>query len=113
LEQCEILYECQNGRARSDYIGRHDVHAMIQFNTASGPKFYFDTDIDKDLKKGYNLFHFKTEPKDITVLSKNVAAGGLIVSALHCDPKDVIKLSKVTKKEKIGKGLTKTIGFEF
>ena len=43
---------------------------MIQFNTEEGPKFYFDTSIEKDLKKGINLFHFKTEPKDLIVLSK-------------------------------------------
>jgi hypothetical protein len=86
---------------------------MIQFPSASGPKFYFDTKIDKDLKEGFNVFHFKTEPKDIKVLSKNVAAGGTIVSALHCDPKDVINRSVVTKKEKKGSGLKKTVEFEF
>lgn len=113
LEQCEIVYECQTGRSFYDYIGKDDVRAMIQFPSASGPKFYFDTDIDKDLEKGFNVFHFKTEPKDIKVLSKNVANGAFIVSALHCDPKDVIKHSVVTKKEKQGGGLKKTIKFEF
>ena len=113
LEQCEIIYECQKNRSWDDYIGFDDVHSMIQFNTAEGPKFYFDTDIDKDLKKGFNLFHFKTEPKDLIVLSKAVAAGEDIVSALHCDPKDVVKLSKVVKKEKIGKGLKKSVTFSF
>jgi antitoxin component YwqK of YwqJK toxin-antitoxin module len=113
LEQCEIVYECQTGRSWRNYIGKDDVHSMIQFNTASGPKFYFTTDIDKELKKGYNLFHFKTEPKNIRVLSKNVAGGGSIVSGLHCDPKDVVKLSKVIKKQKMGKGLKKTIKFTF
>ena len=63
--------------------------------------------------KGYNLFHFKTEPKNIRVLSKNVAEGGSIISGLHCDPKDMIKLSKVIKKKKMGKGLKKTIDFKF
>ena len=102
LEQCEIIYECQKNRSWRDYIGKDDVHSMIQFNTAEGPKFYFTTTIEKDLKNGFNLFHFKTEPKDLVVLSKEVAAGGNIISALHCDPKDIIKLSKVIKKEKIG-----------
>jgi hypothetical protein len=113
LEQCEIIYECQNGRSWSDYVGKSDVHSMIQFNTAEGPKFYFTTEIEKDLKNGYNLLHFKTEPKNIRVLSKNVAEGGSIVSALHCDPKDIIKLSKVIKKEKIGKGLKKTVDYKY
>ena len=86
---------------------------MIQFNTAEGPKFYFNTEIEKDLKKGFNLFYFKTEPKNLIVLSKNVADGGDIVSALHCDPKDIIKLSKIIKKKKIEKGLKKTINFTY
>lgn len=113
LEQCEIVYECQSGRSFYNYIGRDDVHAMIQFPTAAGPKFYFDISIDEDLKKGFNLFHFKTEPKDLKVLSKNVAAGGSFVSGLHCDPKDVIKHSVVIKKEKEGSGLKKTVDFTF
>lgn len=113
LEQCEIVYECESGRSFYNYIGRNDVHAMIQFPTAAGPKFYFDISIDKDLKKGFNLFHFKTEPKDLKVLSKNVADGGSYVSGLHCDPKDVIKHSVVTKKEKQGSGLKKTVEFTF
>jgi len=113
LEQCEIIYECQENRSWGDYIGKDDVHSMIQFNTAEGPKFYFNTEIEKDLRKGFNLFHFKTEPKNLIVLSKNVADGGDIVSALHCDPKDIIKLSKIIKKEKIEKGLKKTINFTY
>ena len=113
LEQCGIIYECQSGRSWDDYIGFDNVHSMIQFNTAEGPKFYFNTDIEKDLKKGYNLFHFKTEPKDLIALSKETAAGENIVSALHCDPKDIVKLSKVIKKEKIGEGLKKTVEFKY
>ena len=113
LEQCEIVYECQQGRSWYNYVGKRDVHSMIQFNTAEGPKFYFDTDIEKDLKKGFNVFTFETESKNIRVLSKNVAEGGSIVSALHCDPKDVVKLSNVVKKEKMGDGLKKTVEFEF
>lgn len=113
LEQCEIVYECQSRRSFYEYIGSSDVHAMIQFPSASGPKFYFDTDIVKDMDAGFNVFHFKTEPKDIKVLSKDVAAGGSIMSGLHCDPKDVIKRSVVTKKEKRGGGLKKTETFNW
>jgi len=108
LEQCEIVYECQSRRSFYNYIGEHDVHSMVQFPTAAGPKYYFDTDIVKDMDAGYNVFHFKTEPQDMKVLSKDVAAGGSIVSGLHCDPKDVIKRSVVTEKEKRGRGLKKT-----
>jgi len=113
LEQCGIIYECQTGRSWDDYIGFDNVHSMIQFNTAEGPKFYFNTDIEKDLNRGFNIFHFKTEPKDLIALSKETAAGEDIVSALHCDPKDTIKLSKIIKKERIGEGLKKTMEFKY
>lgn len=113
LEQCEIVYECQSGRFFYNYIGSSDVHAMIQFPSASGPKFYFDTDIVKDMDAGFNVFHFKTEPKDIKVLSKDVANGGSFVSGLHCDPEDLIKRSVITKKEKRGGGLKKTETFNW
>lgn len=113
LEQCKIVYECQHGRSFYDYIGQPDVHVMIQFLTAEGTKFYFNVDIDKDMEKGYNVFHYKTEPKDLKVLSKETAAGEDFISALHCDPKDLIKLSKITKKEKYGSGLKKTTTFTF
>ena len=75
----EIIYECQKNRPWSDYIGKDDVHSMIQFNTAEGPKFYFTTDIEKDLKKGYNLFFFRTEPKNLIVLSKNLFGCSLLI----------------------------------
>lgn len=113
LEQCEIVYECKSGYGYYDYIGQPNVHGMIQFLTSAGAKYYFDKEIQKDLDEGYNVFHYKTYPKDLKVLSKKVAAGGSIVSGLHCDPKDLIKRSEVTKKEKIGKGLIKTVNFEF
>lgn len=113
LEQCQILYECKSDRGLRNYIGRSDVRPILQFPTASGPKFYFDKSIDDDLAEGYNVFHFKTETPDIKVLSKDVARGQNMISALHCDPKDVIKISRVTKKEKVGDGLKKTITFEF
>jgi hypothetical protein len=86
---------------------------MIQFVTSAAAKYYFDKQIQADLDDGYNVFHYKTDPKDLKVLSKKVAAGASIVSGLHCDPKDLIKKSEVTKKEKVGKGLTKTVNFEF
>mgnify|MGYP003345598428 CR=1 FL=1 len=44
----------------------------------------------KDMRHGFNLFHFKTEPKDVKILSKKVALGASIMSGNHCDPKDLI-----------------------
>lgn len=113
LEQCQILYECERGRSFRNYIGSSDVRGILQFPSASGPKFYFDKSICSDLSENYNVFHFETEPKDIVVLSKAVARGENIVSALHCDPKDIIRISSVTKKEKLGAGLKSNITFEF
>ena len=113
LEQCEVVYECKSGYGYYDYIGSPNVNGMIQFLTSAGAKYYFDKQIQKDLDDGYNVFHYKTDPKDLKVLSKRVAAGASIVSGLHCDPKDLIKKSEVTKKQKEGKGLTKTVTFEF
>jgi len=113
LEQCEVIYECKSGYGYYDYIGNPNVHGMIQFLTSAGAKYYFDKQIQADLNDGYNLFYYETHPKDLKVLSKKVAAGASIVSGLHCDPKDLIKRSEVVKKEKVGKGLTKTVNFEF
>lgn len=113
LEQCQILYECKRGRSFRNYIGSSDVRGILQFPSASGPKFYFDKSICSDLLENYNVFHFETEPKDVVVLSKAVARGENIVSALHCDPKDIIRISSVTKKEKLGAGLKSNITFEF
>lgn len=113
LEQCQIVYECEEDRSWRSYVGDPKVRSIIQFPTASGPKYYFESNIVKSLDKGYNVFHYETEPKSIRILSKSVALGGSIVSGLHCDEKDVVKVSKVTKMEKLGKGLTKTVNFEF
>jgi len=105
LKQCKIVYECQPGRPFGNYIGKQDVHAMIQFPTASGPVFYFDIDIVNNFNAGFNVFHFTTEPEDIKVLSKDVANGGDYVSSVHCTPKDLIKRSVVNKILKYGEGL--------
>lgn len=117
LQQCEVVYECDDTqthrRAFNNYVGNPDVHAMIQFPTASGSKFYFDVSIDDDMKNGYNVFHFRTEQTDLKVLSKDVATGGTFISGIHCDPKDTIKLSTVTDKEKQEGGLRKTVNFEW
>ena len=113
MEQCQIVYECEEDRSWRSYVGDPKVRSMIQFPTASGPKYYFESNIVKSLDKGYNVFHYETEPKSIRILSKSVALGGSIVSGLHCDEKDVVKVSKVTKMEKLGKGLKKTVNFEF
>ncbi len=113
LEQCQIVYECEGNRSWTSYVGDPKVRSLIQFPTASGPKYYFDSDIIKDLDKGYNVFHYETEPKSIRILSKSVALGGSIVSGLHCDEKDVVRVSRVTKMEKLEKGLTNTVDFEF
>lgn len=113
LEQCQILYECERGRSFRNYIGDQNVRGILQFPSASGTKLYFDKSICSDLLKGYNVFHFETEPTEIVVLSKAVASGENIVSALHCDPKDIVRISRVTKKEKMGEGLKTNITFEF
>ncbi len=113
LEQCQIVYQCENDRSWSSYVGDSTVRSLIQFPTASGPKYYFETSIVKDLEKGYNVFYYETDPKLIRILSKSVALGGSIVSGLHCDEKDVIKVSRVTKMEKLGKGLKKTVHFDY
>ena len=65
------------------------------------------------MKKGYNVFHFKTHPENVRILSKKVALGGSIISGAHCDPKDIVKLSETTKKEKRGDGLKMTVSIEF
>ena len=113
LEQSQIVYECENDRSWSSYVGDSTVRSLIQFPTASGPKYYFETSIVKDLEKGYNVFHYETDPKFIRILSKSVALGGSIVSGLHCDEKDVIKVSRATKMEKLGGGLKKTVQFDY
>tara|TARA_X000000950_G_C13850164_1_gene634133 strand:+ start:501 stop:689 length:189 start_codon:yes stop_codon:yes gene_type:complete len=49
---------------------------------------------------GANVFHIKQDPENIRVLSK--AVGGRYVSGLHYDPKDIIKISRIEKSERVG-----------
>ena len=113
LEQCQIVYQCENDRSWRSYVGDSTVRSLIQFPTASGPKYYFETSILKDLDKGYNVFYYETDPTLVRILSKNVALGGTLVSGLHCDEKDVVKVSQIIKMEKLGEGLTKTVTLEY
>ena len=111
----EIIYECENGRTLRSYVNNPDVKAMIRMPTGDGGTYYFlRTDpIIKDMQEGYNVFHFKTNPQYVKVLSKDVAQGGSIVSGLHCDEKDIVKISETTKREKRGDGLQMTVSIEF
>lgn len=111
----EIIYECEDDRSYRSYVNNPDVNAMIRMPTGDGGTYYFlRTDpIIKDMQEGYNVFHFKTNPQDVKVLSKDVAQGGEIVSGLHCDKKDLVKISETTNKEKRGKGLEMTASIEF
>lgn len=114
LPQHEIMYECENDRSYISYIGNPNVKAMIRLTTEGGNYYFLRSDsIVEDMKKGYNVFHFTTLPEDVRVLSKNVALGGDIISGAHCDPKDLVKVSKITKKEKRGNGLKMTVTIEF
>ena len=115
LDQTDIFYECKVPKIPFyEYVGNENVIGIIRLTTDQG-KFYFPkTDaIIQDMKKGYNLFEFQTIPTDVRILSKKVALGDDFVSANHCDPKDLIKLSKTTKRKKVGKGLTLQVQFEF
>ncbi len=115
LNQTDIFYECKVPKIPFyEYVGNENVIGIIRLTTDQG-KFYFPkTDaIIQDMKKGYNLFEFQTIPTDVRILSKKVALGDDFVSANHCDPKDLIKLSKTTKRKKVGKGLTLQVQFEF
>ena len=113
LEQCQIVYQCENDRSWHSYVGDSTVRSLIQFPTASGPKYYFETSILKDLDKGYNVFYYETDSTSIRIYPKNVALGGSLVSGLHCDEKDIVRVSKVVKMEKLGKGLTKDVTFDY
>lgn len=116
LRTHEIIYECENGRKKSSYVNNPDVKAMIRMpTTGNGGTYYFlRTDpIIKEMQDGYNVFHFKTNPEDVKVLSKDYAQGGTAVSALHCDKKDIVKISETTKREKRGDGLQMTVSIEF
>ena len=65
----------------------------------------------------YELDLIKHTSNEIEAKTGNFLYKGKIkhrkANGLHCDPKDLIKKSEVTKKEKVGKGLTKTVNFEF
>ena len=114
LPQHEIMYECENDRSWRSYVNNPNVKAMIRMTTEGGNYYFLRTDsIIDDMKKGYNVFHFKTHAKNVRILSKNVALGGSIMSAAHCDPKDIVKISETTKKEKRGDGLKMTVNIEF
>ena len=118
LEQREILYECaprsQNKSFRS-YVGDPSAKGIVRLPTSTGGNFNFwrTGKLLKEIKDGKNVFHIDQDPENIRVLSKDVAMGGTYVSALHCDPKDIIKISKIKKSEKIGEGCRCTVPFEF
>ena len=118
LEQREILYECaprsQNKSFRS-YVGDPTAKGIVRLATSTGGNFNFwqSGKLLKEIADGKNVFHIEQEPADVRVLSKDVAMGGDIVSALHCDPKDIIKISKIKKSEKLGEGCRCSIAFEF
>ena len=118
LEQREILYECaprsQNKSFRS-YVGDPSAKGIVRLPTSTGGNFNFwrTGKLLKEIANGKNVFHIEQEPENIRVLSKDVAMGGTFVSALHCDPKDIIKISKIKKSEKVGEGCRCSIAFEF
>ena len=118
LEQPDtIVLINEKGQHFGHYLTTHKIiyEAMIRMPTGDGGTYYFlRTDpIIKDMQEGYNVFHFKTNPQDVRVLSKDVALGGSIVSGLHCDKKDLVKISETTNKEKRGDGLEMTASIEF
>ena len=115
LDQSEIFYECKVPQiAFHQYVGNKNVNGIVRLTTDQGKYYFLKTDsLLQDMKKGYNLFHFKTNPKDVRILSKAVAQGADFLSANHCDPDDVIKLSETFEKEKIGDGLKSDLDFEF
>ena len=114
LTQHEIMYECENDRSWRSYVNNPNVKAMIRMSTEAGNYYFLRTDsIIEDMKKGYNVFHFKTHPENVRILSKNVALGGTIISGAHCDPEDIVKISETTKKEKRANGLKMTVNIEF
>lgn len=118
LEQREILYECaprsQNKSFRS-YVGDPSVKGIVRLATSTGGNFNFwrSGKLLKEIEQGNNVFHIDQEPVDVRVLSKDVAMGGDIVSALHCDARDVIKISYIKRSEKVGEGCRSTVSFDF
>ena len=118
LEQREILYECaprSQNKSFSSYVGDPSAKGIARLATSTGGNFNFwrSGKLLKEIAAGKNVFHIEQEPADVRVLSKDVAMGGTHVSGLHCDPKDIIKISKIKKSEKIGEGCRCTISFEF
>ena len=115
LDHAEIFYECHVPQISfHEYVGNPNVRGLVRITTDQGNYYFQKTDsILKDMRHGFNLFHFNTEPKDVKILSKKVALGASIMSGNHCDPKDLIKISKSTKREKIGTGLKTSIEFIF
>lgn len=101
LEQPDaIVLINEKGQHFGHYLTMHEIiyEAMIRMPTGDGGTYYFlRTDpIIKDMQEGYNVFHFKTNPQDVRVLSK-----------------DVVKISETTNKEKRGEGLKMTASIEF
>jgi antitoxin component YwqK of YwqJK toxin-antitoxin module len=118
LEQREILYECaprSQNKSFSSYVGDPSAKGIVRLPTSTGGNFNFwrTGKLLKEIANGKNVFHIEQEPENIRVLSKDVAMGGTHVSGLHCDPKDIIKISKIKKSEKIGEGCRCSIAFEF
>ena len=89
-----------------NYFDSYYSNKFIIFNKINGTLL-------KDLADGKNVFYIDQEPANIRVLSKDVAMGGTHVSAMHCDDRDIIKISKIKKSEKIGEGCRCTVSFEF
>ena len=118
LEQREILYECaprSQNKSFSSYVGDPSAKGIVRLPTSTGGNFNFwrSGKLLKEIANGKNVFHIEQEPADVRVLSKDVAMGGTHVSGLHCDPKDIIKISKIKKSEKVGDGCRCTVPFEF
>ena len=111
LEQYEVLFECMKNLGFHEYLDNPHVKAIFRLPTAEAPiyQFYKTDKILQGIHDKKNVFHMKTFEKDVRVLSKAVASGADIVSAKHCDPKDVVRISETTKMEKVGSGLNLTI----
>ena len=118
LEQREILYECAPRSQRksfNSYVGDPSAKGIVRLPTSTGGNFNFwrTGKLLKEIEDGKNVFHIDQDPENIRVLSKDVAMGGTHISGLHCDPKDIIKISKIKKSEKVGEGCRCTVPFEF
>ena len=118
LEQREILYECAPRSANKSfrsYVGDPSAKGIVRLPTSTGGNFNFwrSGKLLDEIAAGKNVFHIDQEPANVRVLSKDVAMGGDIVSALHCDDRDIIKISIIKKSDKIGQGCRSTVSFEF